>query len=166
MLATASRAARVFLVVSTAFERLFPIALQPGFWFLAMQPMLTATMAARLEPAAATMSASVAGNSKPFSQALLAFAFVRPCCCYCYSYCITFLDSTSSRLLSGSNYSCCIRNFHAVVVHKNSATPYSSRQHIRSCNDVNGSCTNRPPRLTTAAPRHETSRWASSSTGK
>jgi hypothetical protein len=57
-------------------------------------------------------------------------------------------DSTSSRLLPGSSYSCCIRNLHALV-HK-CATLYTSRQHMRSCNDVNGSCANRRSRLTTA----------------
>jgi hypothetical protein len=40
----------------------------------------------------------------------------------------------------------------AIFMHlcTNSATPYTSRQHIRSCNDVNGNCANRRSRLTTA----------------
>jgi hypothetical protein len=46
------------------------------------------------------------------------------------------------------------------------ATPYTSRQHMRSCNDVNGTCANRRSRLTTAGAGHEKRRWASSSTGR
>jgi hypothetical protein len=41
----------------------------------------------------------------------------------------------------------------------NSATPYTSRQHMRSCNYVNGSYANRRSRLTTAVAGHEKSRW-------
>jgi hypothetical protein len=48
----------------------------------------------------------------------------------------------------------------------NSATPYTSRHHMRSCNDVNGNCANRRSCLTTAVDGHEKSRWASSSTGR
>jgi hypothetical protein len=56
----------------------------------------------------------------------------------------------------------------AVFMHlcTNSATPYTSRQHMRSCNGVNGKCANRRSRLTTAVAGHEKSRWASSSTGR
>jgi hypothetical protein len=55
----------------------------------------------------------------------------------------------------------------AIFMHlcTNSATPYTSRQHVRSCNDVNGNCANRRSRLTTAVAGHEKRRWASSSTG-
>jgi hypothetical protein len=54
----------------------------------------------------------------------------------------------------------------AIFMHlrTNSATSYTSRQHMRSCNDVKGNCANRP-RLTTAVAGREKSRWASSSTG-
>jgi hypothetical protein len=48
----------------------------------------------------------------------------------------------------------------------NSATPCTSRQHMRSCNEVNGSCANRRSRLTTAVAGHKKCRWASSSTGR
>jgi hypothetical protein len=48
----------------------------------------------------------------------------------------------------------------------NSATLYTSRQHMRSCNDVNGNCVNRRSRLTTAVAGHEKRTWASSSTGR
>jgi hypothetical protein len=56
----------------------------------------------------------------------------------------------------------------AVFMHLciNSATPYTSPQHMRSCNDVNGNCANRRSRLTTAVAGHGKSRWASSSTGR
>jgi hypothetical protein len=37
----------------------------------------------------------------------------------------------------------------------NSATPYPSRQHMRSCNDENGNCANRRSRLTTAVAGHK-----------
>jgi hypothetical protein len=45
----------------------------------------------------------------------------------------------------------------AIFMHlcTNSATPYTSRQHMRSCNDVNGNCANRRSRLTTAVAGHE-----------
>jgi hypothetical protein len=45
----------------------------------------------------------------------------------------------------------------AIFMHlcTNSATPYTSRQHIRSCNDVNGNCANRRSRLSTAVAGHE-----------
>jgi hypothetical protein len=44
----------------------------------------------------------------------------------------------------------------AIFMHlcTNSATPYTSQQHMRSCNDVNGSCANRRSRLTTAVAGH------------
>jgi hypothetical protein len=56
----------------------------------------------------------------------------------------------------------------AIIMHlcTNSATPCTSRQHMRSCNDENGKCANRRSRLTTAVAGHEKSRWASSSTGR
>jgi hypothetical protein len=45
----------------------------------------------------------------------------------------------------------------AIFMHlcTNRATPYTSRQHMRSCNDVNGNCANRRSRLTTAVAGHE-----------
>jgi hypothetical protein len=48
----------------------------------------------------------------------------------------------------------------------NSATPYTSRQHMRSCSEVNGNCANRRSRLTTAVAGHGKRRWTSSSTGR
>jgi hypothetical protein len=56
----------------------------------------------------------------------------------------------------------------AIFMHlcTNNATPYTSRQHMRSCNDVNGNCANRRSRLTTEVAGHEKRRWASSSTGR
>jgi hypothetical protein len=56
----------------------------------------------------------------------------------------------------------------AIFMHlcTNSATPYTSRQHMRSCNDVEGNCANRRSRLTTAVAGPENSRWASLSTGR
>jgi hypothetical protein len=56
----------------------------------------------------------------------------------------------------------------AIFMHlcTNSANPCTSRQHMRSCNDVNGNCANRRSRLITAVAGHERSRWASSSTGR
>jgi hypothetical protein len=44
----------------------------------------------------------------------------------------------------------------AIFMHlcSNCATPCTSRQHMRSCNDVNGNCANRRSRLTTAAAVH------------
>jgi hypothetical protein len=51
----------------------------------------------------------------------------------------------------------------AIFMHlcTNSATPHTSRQHMRSCNNVNGNCANRRSRLTTAVAGHEKRRWAS-----
>jgi hypothetical protein len=51
----------------------------------------------------------------------------------------------------------------AIFMHlcTNSATPYTSRQHMRSCNDVSGNCANRRSRLTTVVAGHEKRRWAS-----
>jgi hypothetical protein len=49
----------------------------------------------------------------------------------------------------------------AIFMHlsTSSATPYTSRQHMRSCNDVNGNCANRRSRLTTAVAGHEKRRF-------
>jgi hypothetical protein len=54
----------------------------------------------------------------------------------------------------------------AIFMHlcTNSTTPYTSRQHMRSCNELNVSCANRRSRLTTAVAGHEKSGRASSST--
>jgi hypothetical protein len=56
----------------------------------------------------------------------------------------------------------------AIFLHlcTNSATPYTSRQHMRSCNDLIDNCANRRSHLTTAVAGHEKRRWASSSTGR
>jgi hypothetical protein len=45
----------------------------------------------------------------------------------------------------------------AIFMHlrTNSATPYTSQLHMRSCNDVNGNCADRRSRLTTAVAGHE-----------
>jgi hypothetical protein len=48
----------------------------------------------------------------------------------------------------------------------NSAIPCTSRQHMKSCNDVNGNCAHRRSRLTTAVAGHDKSRWAASFTGR
>jgi hypothetical protein len=77
---------------------------------------------------------------------------------------ITNQDSTSSRLLPGSSYSCCIRNLHALVhkqchpVHITTAHEILQRRKWQLCN--------RRSRLTTAVAGHEKRRWASSSTGR
>jgi hypothetical protein len=56
----------------------------------------------------------------------------------------------------------------AIFMHlcTDSATPQTSRQHMRACNDINGNCANRRSRLTIAVTGHEKSKWASSSTGR
>jgi hypothetical protein len=74
---------------------------------------------------------------------------------------ITVQDSTSSRLLPGSSYSCSIRNLHALV--SKQCHPETLQQHMSFCNDNNGSCANRSSRPTTAVVGHEKSRWTSPS---
>jgi hypothetical protein len=61
--------------VNTAFEQLFAIALWLSFWHLVMLPLSTAVLAARMEAAVATVSASMAGF-----EAETRNHFVRRCC--------------------------------------------------------------------------------------
>jgi hypothetical protein len=76
---------------------------------------------------------------------------------------VTNQDSTSSRLLPGSSYICCIRNLHALVhkqchpVHITTAHEILQRRKWQLCKST------LPP---TAVAGHEKSRWASSSTGR
>jgi hypothetical protein len=78
---------------------------------------------------------------------------------------ITNQDSTSSRLLPGSSYSCCIRNLHALVhkqchpVHITTAHEILQRRKWQLCKST------LPPNHSGSWARKECG-WASSSTGR
>jgi hypothetical protein len=52
---------------------------------------------------------------------------------------ITNQDSTSSRLLPGSSYSCCIRNLHALPLHDNEGWPHQAVDHVPRAGSANWS---------------------------
>jgi hypothetical protein len=87
-----------------------------------------------------------------------------------YNSCLTFpLLLLLLQIRTQPHLGCCLAAAtaaaSAIFMHlcTNSATPYTSRQHMRSCNDVNGNCANRRSRLTTAVAGHGKRRWACTS---
>jgi hypothetical protein len=86
--------------------------------------------------------------------------------CACWSRVIVILLQIKTQPHIGCCLAAATAAASAIFMHlcTNSTTPYTSRQHMRSCNELNDSCATRRSRLTTAVAGHEKSGRASSST--